>query len=248
MMADLNHSGSSEVIRSLLSRSSRRPARCAAGARTVHTAAGSSGVRSPSGSARARACARPESRSSTSHHLAPGQAVALERQLQRSRCASGTDRGSPPPAPGSSRPRCACRRRGPADRRTREKSQPLVALQRRLGVADLVEPADPLPDVARSGGPASRPAGTSRCPGTPRPAAPRRRRTRSRSRCRRRRRAWRRARRRMRNAGGPPRCRNSGRMSGVLGQRLGRSASAHSGRRSSWKYSVSSRLWFRQVK
>jgi hypothetical protein len=49
------------------------------------------------------------------------------------------------------------------------------------------------------------------------------------------------------NAGRPPYCRYSGRMSGVLGQKFGRKYS-RPGRVSSVKYSVSSRLVLRQVK
>src|SRR5713101_9887781 len=50
------------------------------------------------------------------------------------------------------------------------------------------------------------------------------------------------------NAGGPPRWRISGRMSGVLQKRLPRKYSAMSDRVSSSKYSVSSSLKLRQVK
>src|SRR6266571_2564644 len=50
------------------------------------------------------------------------------------------------------------------------------------------------------------------------------------------------------NAGGPPRWRISGRMSGVLQKRLPRKYSAMSDRVSSSRYSVSSSLKLRQVK
>ncbi len=49
------------------------------------------------------------------------------------------------------------------------------------------------------------------------------------------------------NAGGPPYCRNSVRMSGVLTKKFGRKNAGDSWL-TSWKYSSSSSLVFRQVK